>query len=134
MYKNYWNGIILQGVSGEYQEAISATLSTLEQDLSHTLHNITLPPSLLDSTQKPSSPLNGASLQDTIQKASLLQGDDTQQDCSFSLQKDPSSNDPQNVPQDLTTKVEHLINVRTALVDAANGMCRRVCWMGKVVL
>lgn len=113
---------MFQGVSGEYNEAITATLGTLEQDLSRTLHNITLPPSLSDTSQKPSSPVDGTFMQDTSQKASMPQGDDTLQDCSSSLQKDSSSCDPQNFPQDLTTKVEHLINVRTALVDAANGM------------
>ena len=116
--------ITFQGVSKEYQEAISATLETLKQDLNHTLHHITLPPSLLD-TPKPSSSPDGTSLQDTTQKAPLLQGDDTQHDSLSSLPKDSSSHEPHTSLQDLTVKVEHLINVRTALVDAANGMCNK---------
>ncbi|XP_063868539.1 A-kinase anchor protein 9-like isoform X4 [Scylla paramamosain] len=110
---------MIKGVSKEYQEAISATLETLKQDLNHTLHHITVPASLLD-TPKSSSSLDRTSQQDTTQRATLLQEDDTQQDSlSSSLYKDNFTHDSHS-PQDLTAKVEHLINVRTALVDAAN--------------
>lgn len=121
--------IVFQGVSKEYQEAISATLETLKQDLNHTLHHITVPASLLD-TPKPSSSPDGTPLQDTTQTATL--DDDTQHDSLSSLHKDNSSHEPHTSSQDLTAKVEHLINVRTALVDAANGMCMKPVWTGDV--
>ena len=118
---------MFQGVSQEYQEAISTTLGTLEQDLSRTLHHITLPPSLLDTPQKPSTSLEGATLQDASRETSLLQGDDTHKDSFSTSQKDTSSLDPQNYSHYMTARVEHLINVRTTLVDAANGKCMNIC-------
>lgn len=115
---------MLQVISGEYQEAVSNTLKSLEQDLSQTLHHISLPPEL-STTKKQAAQCHDTSQQKPTQSASPLLDD------QLSLQKHASSVDS-NFLQDLTARVEHLINVRTALVDAANGMFGAY-WLGGII-
>lgn len=100
-------------MSGEYQESVSHTLRSLEEDLNQTLHDVSLP-SELDTAQKHAS-LQQDTPQHKPQNTSSLHEE-------HSLQKDTSSRDSHSFLQDLTARVEYLINVRTALVDAANGM------------
>lgn len=98
-------------MSGEYQEAVSGTLKSLEEDLTRILHHISLPCEL-DTAQKHTSPQETS--QQPTENVSTPHEEPQQRD---------DSRDQHTSLQDLTARVEQLINVRTALVDAANGRC-----------
>lgn len=110
--------LVLQAVSGEYQETVSDTLKSLEQDLNQSLHHISLP-SEADAAQR-----HDASLQpDTPHHHHQPpQSASPPHEEPSSAPRDASSRDSHSFFQDLTARVEYLINVRTTLVDAANGM------------
>lgn len=107
---------ILQNVSGEYLEIVSNTVAKLDMDINKALR-VTLPAIIYPSqdvrslespnNQYPASVGQQGFLEDTTVSSSLIES--RLGVCSSETVKE------------VMDRVEHLINIRTALVDAANG-------------
>ncbi|XP_050701004.1 A-kinase anchor protein 9-like isoform X3 [Eriocheir sinensis] len=100
---------VIKVVSGAYQETVIDTLKSLEQDLNQSLQHISQPPEVNPGQKHASNAPDQLPPQNTSPP----------HEERFSPPKDVSG-DSHSFFQDLTARVEYLINVRTTLVDAAN--------------